>query len=172
MKFFDFWAFQNFKKMASHDKIIFHMLFGAFQVTPRTTSPFLSHFLNCTLSKSSVSSQKPKVGQLSDQLIGTKTDLFSRRLKKIGVRIHTALVISSNILLRVKKSRYESYGIVQTAQFQRKCLINFEGSYWSISCLQAESQACLFYKQFNKLIIMDRTKWSQAHLLEWRQKSN
>ena len=35
MKLFDFGAFQNFKQMLSHDKIIFHMLFGAFQVTPR-----------------------------------------------------------------------------------------------------------------------------------------
>ena len=35
MKFFDFWAFQNFKQMLSHDKIIFHMLFGAFHITPR-----------------------------------------------------------------------------------------------------------------------------------------
>ena len=34
MKLFDFGAFQNFKQMLSHDKIIFHMLFGAFQVTP------------------------------------------------------------------------------------------------------------------------------------------
>ena len=35
MKFFDFRAFQNFKQMLSHDKIIFHMLFGAFHITPR-----------------------------------------------------------------------------------------------------------------------------------------
>ena len=35
MKFFDFLAFQNFKRMLSHDKIIFHMLFGAFHITPR-----------------------------------------------------------------------------------------------------------------------------------------
>ena len=35
MKFFDFWAFQNIKRMLSHDKIIFHMLFGAFHITPR-----------------------------------------------------------------------------------------------------------------------------------------
>ena len=38
MKLFDFGAFQNFKQILSHDKIIFHMLFGAFQVTPRTSS--------------------------------------------------------------------------------------------------------------------------------------
>ena len=36
MKLFDFGAFQNLKQMLSHDKIIFHMLFGAFQVTPRS----------------------------------------------------------------------------------------------------------------------------------------
>ena len=35
MNFIDFGAFQIFKQMLSHDKIIFHMLFGAFQVTPR-----------------------------------------------------------------------------------------------------------------------------------------
>ena len=35
MKFIDFGVFQNFKQMLSHDKIIFHMLFGAFQITPR-----------------------------------------------------------------------------------------------------------------------------------------
>ena len=34
MKFFDFWAFQNFKRMLSHDKIIFHMLFGHFILPP------------------------------------------------------------------------------------------------------------------------------------------
>ena len=38
MKFFDFWAFQNFKQMLSHDKIIFHMLFGAFHITLRKPS--------------------------------------------------------------------------------------------------------------------------------------
>ena len=31
MKLFDFRAFQNFMEMLSHEKIIFHMLFGAFQ---------------------------------------------------------------------------------------------------------------------------------------------
>ena len=35
MKLFDFWAFQNFMKMLSHDKIIFHMLYGTFQITSR-----------------------------------------------------------------------------------------------------------------------------------------
>ena len=35
MELFDFWAFQNFMQMLSHDKIIFHMLFGAFHITPR-----------------------------------------------------------------------------------------------------------------------------------------
>ena len=85
-----------------------------------------------------MSSRKPKVGQSSDQLIGTKTDLFSRRLKKIGVRIHTALVISSNILLRVKKSRYESYGIVYTVYIS-----SFEGNVWSIfKALIGQSVAC------------------------------
>ena len=33
MELFDFGAFQNFMQMLSHDKIIFHMLFGAFHVT-------------------------------------------------------------------------------------------------------------------------------------------
>ena len=37
MELFDFWAFQNFMKMLSHDKIIFHMLFWAFHITPRTS---------------------------------------------------------------------------------------------------------------------------------------
>ena len=36
MKFFDFWAFRKKWQKLSHDKIIFHMLFGAFQNTPRT----------------------------------------------------------------------------------------------------------------------------------------
>ena len=36
MKFFDFWAFQKIEKMLSHDKILFHMLFGAFHDTPCT----------------------------------------------------------------------------------------------------------------------------------------
>ena len=35
MNFIDFGAFQIFKQMLSHDKIIFHMLFGAFHVTSR-----------------------------------------------------------------------------------------------------------------------------------------
>ena len=35
MELFDFGAFQNFMQMLSHDKIIFHMLFGAFHVTSR-----------------------------------------------------------------------------------------------------------------------------------------
>ena len=35
MKFSDFGAFQKIMQMQSYDKIIFHMLFGAFQVTPR-----------------------------------------------------------------------------------------------------------------------------------------
>ena len=39
MKFIDFWAFQNFVQLLSHDKIIFHMLFGAFHIAPR------NHFL-------------------------------------------------------------------------------------------------------------------------------
>ena len=38
VELFDFWAFQNFMQMLSHDKIIFHMLFGAFHVTSRTIS--------------------------------------------------------------------------------------------------------------------------------------
>ena len=38
MKFIDFEASQNFKQMVSHAKIIFHMLFGAFQVTPRIST--------------------------------------------------------------------------------------------------------------------------------------
>ena len=36
MKFFDFGAFQKIEKMLSHDKILFHMLFGAFRDTPCT----------------------------------------------------------------------------------------------------------------------------------------
>jgi len=35
MKFFDFGALQKIIQMLSHDKIIFHMLFGAFHVTTR-----------------------------------------------------------------------------------------------------------------------------------------
>ena len=38
MELFDFCAFQNFLQMLSHDKIIFHMLFRAFHVTPRRTN--------------------------------------------------------------------------------------------------------------------------------------
>ena len=33
MKFFDFGAFQKNEKMLSHDKILFHMIFGAFHDT-------------------------------------------------------------------------------------------------------------------------------------------
>ena len=33
MKFFDLGAFQNKMQMQSHDKIIFHVLFGAFHIT-------------------------------------------------------------------------------------------------------------------------------------------
>ena len=36
MKFFDFGAFQKIMKMLSHEKILFHMLFGAFHDTLRT----------------------------------------------------------------------------------------------------------------------------------------
>ena len=35
MRFFDFGAFQKIMQMLSHDKIIFHMIFGAFHITPR-----------------------------------------------------------------------------------------------------------------------------------------
>ena len=35
LKLFDFEAFQKNNQMLSHDKIIFHMLFGAFHDTPR-----------------------------------------------------------------------------------------------------------------------------------------
>ena len=35
MKFFDFGAFQNKMQIPSHDKIIFHVLFGAFHITFR-----------------------------------------------------------------------------------------------------------------------------------------
>ena len=35
MKFFDFWAFRKKWQKLSHGKIMFHMLFGAFQNTPR-----------------------------------------------------------------------------------------------------------------------------------------
>jgi len=35
MKFFDFGALQKIIQMLSHDKIIFHMLFGAFHVASR-----------------------------------------------------------------------------------------------------------------------------------------
>ena len=36
MKIFDFGAFQNKMHMASREKYIFHILFGAFHGTPRT----------------------------------------------------------------------------------------------------------------------------------------
>ena len=35
MKFFDFGAFQNKMQLPSHDKIIFHMLSGAFHIASR-----------------------------------------------------------------------------------------------------------------------------------------
>ena len=35
MKFFDFGAFQIKMQMSSQDKIVLHMLFGAFHITPR-----------------------------------------------------------------------------------------------------------------------------------------
>ena len=35
MKVFDFGAFQKYMHMASREKYIFHMLFGAFHITPR-----------------------------------------------------------------------------------------------------------------------------------------
>ena len=34
MKVFDFGAFRKIEKMLSHDKILFHILFGAFHDTP------------------------------------------------------------------------------------------------------------------------------------------
>ena len=37
LKFFDFWAFRKKWQKLSHDKIIFHILFGAFHSTPRIT---------------------------------------------------------------------------------------------------------------------------------------
>ena len=37
MKVFDFGAFQNKMHMASREKYIFHILFGAFHGTPRIT---------------------------------------------------------------------------------------------------------------------------------------
>ena len=37
LKVFDFWAFQNFMHMKSREKYVFHMLFGAFQITSRTS---------------------------------------------------------------------------------------------------------------------------------------
>ena len=36
MNMFDFGAFRKKMHMLSHDKILLHILFGAFQVTPRT----------------------------------------------------------------------------------------------------------------------------------------
>ena len=44
MKFFDFGAFQKIEKMPSHDKILFHMLFGAFHDT--SCIKFSSKFRN------------------------------------------------------------------------------------------------------------------------------
>ena len=45
MKFIDFWTFHNFMQMLSHAKIIFHMLFGAFHVTPCTNFFISASFL-------------------------------------------------------------------------------------------------------------------------------
>ena len=36
MNIFDFGAFRKKMHMPSHDKFLFHMLFGAFHITPRT----------------------------------------------------------------------------------------------------------------------------------------
>ena len=40
MKVFDFGAFQNKMHMASREKYIFHILFGAFHGTPRTSPDY------------------------------------------------------------------------------------------------------------------------------------
>ena len=39
MKFFDFGAFQIIMQMLSHDKIIFHMVFGAFHISSGISFP-------------------------------------------------------------------------------------------------------------------------------------
>ena len=41
MKFFNFGAFQKIAKMPSHDKVLFHMLFGAFHDTSCTTTIYM-----------------------------------------------------------------------------------------------------------------------------------
>ena len=53
MKLIDFGLFQNFKQMLSHDKIIVHMLFGAFHVTFRTCLPVLTSKVSCSIETSS-----------------------------------------------------------------------------------------------------------------------
>ena len=51
MKFFDFGVFQKIEKMLSHDKILFHMLFGAFHDTSCISIPDLKSILDSPLKK-------------------------------------------------------------------------------------------------------------------------
>ena len=55
MKLFDFGAFQNKMHMASREKYIFHMLFGAFHDTPRSfTKLKAKSIFNCILTYFSI----------------------------------------------------------------------------------------------------------------------
>ena len=49
MKFFDFGAFQKIEEMLSHDKILFHMLFGAFHDTSCSISSMILAFVECNI---------------------------------------------------------------------------------------------------------------------------
>ena len=61
MKLFDFWAFQNFMEMLSHDKIIFHMLFGAFQITSRITNNSIKNWSQLNIKQFHMQSVHTKV---------------------------------------------------------------------------------------------------------------
>ena len=63
MELFDFWAFQNFMKMLSHDKIIFQMLFWAFHITPRI------HRVSVTMSQARRSNSSKRARTLRDSRV-------------------------------------------------------------------------------------------------------
>ena len=72
IKFFDFRAFQINGQMPSHDKIIFHMVFGAYYITTRNCQLWLVYFkayerkeLENSLSKTSIDSIETEYSEVT-----------------------------------------------------------------------------------------------------------
>ena len=87
MKFFDFGAFQKIEKMLSHDKILFHMIFGAFYDTPCILKHkiFSSNRLFYNLVKRV---ELYKVGKrLSDGYLKTNPTLFGLGLQSLTIHL-------------------------------------------------------------------------------------